>query len=50
MKQNHKKKKLERLRSTRLIHRDPKATNSRHAKALSEITDLSLLAPTTNHF
>jgi hypothetical protein len=25
--------KLEQLRSTRLIHRDPKAMNSRHAKA-----------------
>jgi hypothetical protein len=37
--QNHKKQKLERLRSTRLIRRDPKATNSRHAKTSSEITD-----------
>jgi hypothetical protein len=45
-----KKQKLEQLRSTRLIRRDPKAMNSRHANALSEITDSSLLAPTTNHF
>jgi hypothetical protein len=50
MKQNHKKQKLERLHSTRLIRRDPKATNSRHVKASSEITDSGLLAPTTNHF
>jgi hypothetical protein len=42
--------KLEQLRSVRLICHDPKATNSRHAKGASEITDLSLLAPTTNHF
>jgi hypothetical protein len=42
--------KLERLRSARLICRDPKAMNSRHAKASSEIPDSSLLAPTTNHF
>jgi hypothetical protein len=42
--------KLEKLRSVRLIHRDPNATNSRHAKASNEITDSSLLAPTTNHF
>jgi hypothetical protein len=33
MNQNHTKQKLERLHSTRLIHCDPKATNSRHAKA-----------------
>jgi hypothetical protein len=50
MKQKPQKQKLERLRSTRLIRRDPKATNSRHAKASSEIMDSSLLAPTTNHF
>jgi hypothetical protein len=49
-KQNHKKQKLERLRSIRLIRRDPKATNSKHAKDLSEVTDSNLLAPTTNHF
>jgi hypothetical protein len=42
--------KLERLRSARLIHRNPKATNSRHAKAASEITDSSLLATIINHF
>jgi hypothetical protein len=50
MKQKPQKQKLERLRSTRLICRDPKATNSRHAKASSEIMDSSVLAPTTNHF
>jgi hypothetical protein len=44
------KQKLVRLRSTRLICHDPKATNSRHAKDSSEIMDSSLLAPTTNHF
>jgi hypothetical protein len=44
------KQKLERLRSTRLIRCDPKAMNSRHAKASSEIADPSLLAPTTKHF
>jgi hypothetical protein len=42
--------KLERLRSARLIRRDLKTTNSRHANVSSEITDSSLLAPTTNHF
>jgi hypothetical protein len=42
MKQNHKKQKLEQLCSTRLIRHDTKATNSRHAKASSEITDSSL--------
>jgi hypothetical protein len=42
--------KLERLRSARLIRPDPKATNSRHAKATSEIMDSSLLGPTINHF
>jgi hypothetical protein len=42
--------KLERLCSVRLIHRDSKATNSRHANVSSEIMDSSLLAPTTNHF
>jgi hypothetical protein len=42
--------KLERLRSARLIRRDPKATNSRHAKVASEITDSSLLATITNYF
>jgi hypothetical protein len=42
--------KLERLRSARLIRRDPKAMNSRHAKAASEITDSSLLATIINHF
>jgi hypothetical protein len=42
--------KLEQLRSARLIRHDPKATNSRHAKTSSEITDSSLLAPTTNYF
>jgi hypothetical protein len=45
-----KRAKLERLRSVRLIRRDPKATNSRHAKATSEITDSSLLATIINHF
>jgi hypothetical protein len=50
MKQKPQKQKLERLRSTRLIRHDPKATNSRHAKASSEIMDSTLLAPTTNHF
>jgi hypothetical protein len=49
-KQKLQKQKLERLRSTRLIRRDPKATNSRHAKISSEIMDSSLLTPTTNHF
>jgi hypothetical protein len=44
------KAKLEQLRLTRLIHRVLKATNSRRAKGSSEITDSSLLAPTTNHF
>jgi hypothetical protein len=42
--------KLKRLRSARLICRDSKATNYRHANILSEITDSSLLAHTTNHF
>jgi hypothetical protein len=42
--------KLEQLRSTRLIRRDPKATNSRHAKTASEIMDSSLLATIINHF
>jgi hypothetical protein len=50
MKQNHKKQKLELLRSTRLIHHDSKAMKYRHAKASSEIMDSGLLAPTTNHF
>jgi hypothetical protein len=36
--------KLERLRSARLIRRDPNDINSRHAKAANEITDSSLLA------
>jgi hypothetical protein len=49
-KQKLQKQKLEQLWSIRLIHHDPKATNSIHAKASSEITDSSLLAPTTNHF
>jgi hypothetical protein len=49
-KQKSQKQKLERLRSTRLIRRDLKAMNSRHAKVSSEIMDSSLLAPTTNHF
>jgi hypothetical protein len=49
-KQNHTKQKIEQLRSTRLIHHDPKATNSRHGKASSEITDSGLPAPTTNYF
>jgi hypothetical protein len=47
--QKPQKQKLERLRLIRLIRRDSKATNSRHAKASSEITDSGLLAPTTNH-
>jgi hypothetical protein len=42
--------KLEQLHSTRLIHRDSKATNSRHAKAASEMTDSSLLATIINYF
>jgi hypothetical protein len=42
--------KLERVRSARLIRRDPKAMKSRHAKAASEITDLSLLATIINYF
>jgi hypothetical protein len=42
--------KLEQLRSTRLIRRDPKATNSRHAKTASKITDSSLLATIINYF
>jgi hypothetical protein len=42
--------KLERLRSARLIRRDSKTINSRHAKAASEITDSSLLATIINHF
>jgi hypothetical protein len=42
--------KLERLHSARLIRHDPKATNSMHAKAASEITDASLLATIINHF
>jgi hypothetical protein len=42
--------KLERLRSTRLIRRDPKVTNSRHAKTASEITDSRLIATIINHF
>jgi hypothetical protein len=42
--------KLERLRLARLIRRDPKVTNSRHAKVASEITDSSLLATIINHF
>jgi hypothetical protein len=41
-KQNQKKQKLERLRSIRLICRDPKTMNYRHAKASSEILDISL--------
>jgi hypothetical protein len=45
-----KSSKLERLRSTRLIRRDLRATNSRHAKAASEITDSRLLATIINHF
>jgi hypothetical protein len=49
-KQKSQKQKLEGLCSTRLICCDPKATNSRHAKTSSEITDSSLLALTTNHF
>jgi hypothetical protein len=49
-KQKPQKQKLERLRSIRLIRRDPNAMNFRHAKASSEIMDSSLLAPTTNHF
>jgi hypothetical protein len=49
-KQKPQKQKLERLRSTILIYRDPKATNSRHARASSEIMDPTLLAHTTNHF
>jgi hypothetical protein len=42
--------KFERLCLTRLIGHDPKDTNSRHVNASSEITDTSLLEPTTNHF
>jgi hypothetical protein len=42
--------KVEGLRSARLIHRDLKATNSRHATAASEITNSSLLATIINHF
>jgi hypothetical protein len=42
--------KFERLRSTRVIHRNLKAINSRHVKAASEITDSSLLATIINHF
>jgi hypothetical protein len=42
--------KLERLRSARLIHRDPNTMNSRHAKASSKITDSSLLATIINYF
>jgi hypothetical protein len=42
--------KLERLHSARLIRRDPKVTNSRHAKAANKITDSSLLATIINHF
>jgi hypothetical protein len=42
--------KLERLRSARLIRRDPNVMNSRHAKASSEITDSSLLSIIINHF
>jgi hypothetical protein len=42
--------KLERLHSARLIRRDLKATNSRHAKVASEITDSSLLRTIITHF
>jgi hypothetical protein len=42
--------KLERLCSARLIRCDLKVTNSRHAKAASEITDSSLLVTIINHF
>jgi hypothetical protein len=42
--------KLERLRSTRLFRHDPKATNSRYAKAASEITNSRLLATSIKHF
>jgi hypothetical protein len=42
--------KLERLHSARLIHRNLKATNSRHANVVSEIMDSSLLATIINHF
>jgi hypothetical protein len=44
-KQKQQEQKLERLCSIRLIRRDPKAMNSRHAKASSEITDSRILAP-----
>jgi hypothetical protein len=50
IKQKPQKQKLKRLPPTRLIRHDPKAMNSRHAEASSEITDSSLLAPATNHF
>jgi hypothetical protein len=42
--------KLERLHSARLIRHDLKATNSRHAKVASEITDSSLLRTIITHF
>jgi hypothetical protein len=41
--------KLERLRSRRLIRRDPKATNSTHAKAAREMMDSSPLATFVNY-
>jgi hypothetical protein len=50
MKQKPQKQKLEWLCSIRLICRDPKTMNYRHAKASSDVTDSSLLAPTNNHF
>jgi hypothetical protein len=46
---NNKRKSLSDC-SIRLIHHDPEATNSRHARTSSELTDSSLLAPNTNHF
>jgi hypothetical protein len=42
--------KLERLRLARLIRRDLKAMNYRHANTASKITDSSQLAIIINHF